>query len=146
MRVGKFLETLPVRKQTAMKTAIKTLGKTRRNLQAYALARPQLRLSLRILKAKTDKDSWKYPKTGQVGITKFPTTTINAAIDVFGKKIMDQCQWSTSTWSSSGEEIGGNLEGLNTSTIEVETYTFEAVLARDDCGEHISVLPLGTRC
>ncbi|KAK4693804.1 hypothetical protein P7C71_g3659, partial [Lecanoromycetidae sp. Uapishka_2] len=119
VRVEKFLETLPVRQQTAMKTSIKTLAKMRRTLQAYVLARPHLCLSLKILKAKSDKDNWKFPKTGQLGSSKVTATPINAAIDILGKKVIDQCDWKISTLSSAEGETGA--------------YTFEAVLAKNDC-------------
>lgn len=55
---------LPVRKQTTLKDAAKNLATIKRLLQAYSLARPHLRLSLRIIKAKSDKGDYIYaPKT-----------------------------------------------------------------------------------
>lgn len=123
-----------MRKQTALKTTVKVVTKIKRTLQAYALARPYLRLSLKILKAKNDKDNWKYPKTGQTGISKVAASPLNAAAEIIGKRIIDQCQWTTSTWSSAGEENSGVSEDLNHSANQAEAYTFEAVIARPDCG------------
>lgn len=134
MRVEKFLDTLPVRKQTAVKNSVKILAKIRKTLKAYALARSHLRLSLKVLKAKTDKHNWKYPKTGTLGNSKVTVSPFNAATEVVGKKITDQCQWMTSTWSSAGDEISAFAKDSANSGQETEPYIFEAVLARRDCG------------
>ncbi|KAI4178567.1 MAG: hypothetical protein LQ346_007404, partial [Caloplaca aetnensis] len=58
IRVTEFLKGLPVRRQTALKDATKQLAKVKRTLQAYAFARPSVRLSLKVLKAKSDKNNW----------------------------------------------------------------------------------------
>jgi len=134
VRVEKFLETLPVRKQTALKTPVKVLTKIKRTLQADALARPHLRLSFKILKAKNDKDSWKYPKKGQTSDSRITASPITAATEMFGQKVIDHCQWASSSWSSAGEEIRGLPEGFEIGANQTEAYTFEAVLARQNGG------------
>ena len=63
--VTSFFEKIPVRKQTALKQAPKALVKIKELLQAYALARPSIRLSLKITKG--NKGSWSFtprPKDG----------------------------------------------------------------------------------
>lgn len=56
-------------------------------MQAYALARPVVRFSLRVLKAKNDKGNWMYaPKAGG--------NVEDAAFKVVGKECASQCAWS----------------------------------------------------
>lgn len=87
-----FLKHLPVRRQTALKTAPKTLAKIKQTLQAYAIARPSTRLSLKVLKAKNDKGNWVYaPKAG--------ASVPDAAMKVVDKTITGHCQWIS--WCSS---------------------------------------------
>ena len=62
MRIQKFLTKVPVRKQTAEKTCAKTLVDVRKMLNGYAFARPDVRLSLKVLKSKNAKDNWSYAR------------------------------------------------------------------------------------
>nr|POE49444.1 pms1 protein like 1 [Quercus suber] len=67
VRVMDFLGSFAVRRQQALKNADKTLKKIQQTLQAYAFARPHVRLSLRVLKAKNDKGNWMYaPKAESI--------------------------------------------------------------------------------
>ena len=85
VRVECLFKGLPVRKQTALKGASKCLAKTKRMLQSYALARPTVRFSLKVLKAKNEKDNWMYaPKTG--------AEPSDAAFKVVGKDCAIQCE------------------------------------------------------
>jgi len=87
-----FLKHLPVRRQTALKTAPKNLAKIKQTLQAYAIARPSTRLSLKVLKAKNDKGNWVYaPKAG--------ASVPDAAMKVVDKTISGHCRWIS--WCSS---------------------------------------------
>lgn len=86
IRVVDFLKNLPVRRQTALKSTAATLSKIKRTLKAYAIARPSTRFSLKVLKAKNDKDTWVYaPKAG--------ACVSDAAIKVVGKEVAGQCEW-----------------------------------------------------
>ncbi|KAL8833741.1 MAG: hypothetical protein Q9170_004103 [Blastenia crenularia] len=85
VRVTDFLKSLPVRRQTALKDSTKQLTKIKRMLQAYAFARPAVRLSLKVLKAKTDKGSWAYAPKSDASVS-------DAAVKIVGKKVSDQCQ------------------------------------------------------
>ncbi|KAI4134336.1 MAG: hypothetical protein LQ347_001610 [Umbilicaria vellea] len=83
IRVVEFLKNLPVRRQTALKSTAATLSKIKRTLKAYAIARPATRFSLKVLKAKNDKDNWVYaPKAG--------ACASDAAIKVVGKEVVGQ--------------------------------------------------------
>jgi DNA mismatch repair protein MutL len=80
--VANFLFKLPVRKQTALKEATKTLGKIKALLQAYALARPSIRFSLKITKG--GKGSWSFVPRPNDGIRE-------AVSQVIGKEAAMQC-------------------------------------------------------
>jgi DNA mismatch repair protein MutL len=87
VRISNFLKNQPVRKQVALKMAPKTLTRIKLLLQSYAFARPAVRLSLKVIKAKNDKDNWIYaPKIGS-GIQ-------DTALKVVGKPCASQCAWA----------------------------------------------------
>ena len=134
VRVQDFLRHLPVRRQAAEKTAVKMLAKVRKMLQSYALTRPNLRLSLKILKAKDRKGDWTYPKGGALSASR-AEASFNAATDIFGKKLTSECESSVSTWSSTGEQIDEIIiEHSGSSASTDEAYTLEAIIPRKDCG------------
>jgi len=86
VKVTELFKALPVRKQTAVKSAAKTLARVKSMLQAYALARPNVRFALKVLKAKNDKGNWTYvPAKGQ--------PKEDAAFKVVGKECAGQCEW-----------------------------------------------------
>ncbi|KAF2096682.1 hypothetical protein NA57DRAFT_42483, partial [Rhizodiscina lignyota] len=93
VRATQFLDTLPVRKQTALKNTSKELAEVRRLLQAYALARPTVRISFRVTKAKSEKGNFTYaPKTN--------ASVEDAVFKVVGKDCASQCGWSV--WEGDG--------------------------------------------
>lgn len=90
--VLKFLEKIPVRKQTALKVAAKTLGKIRELLQAYALARPAVRFSLKITKG--TKGSWSFVPKPNGGIKE-------AVSQAIGRDVAAQCMEKSIAFSES---------------------------------------------
>ncbi|KAL7629200.1 hypothetical protein AAE478_000720 [Parahypoxylon ruwenzoriense] len=73
---------LPVREQVAVKDSAKTIDQIRELLRSYAMARPQLRLSFRILQS--PKPNWSYsPKQGD--------TVREATIQLFGAELAACC-------------------------------------------------------
>lgn len=95
VRIIDFLKNLPVRRQTAEKVSGKSTIKIKRLLHAYAYARPSVRFSLKVLKAKNDKSNWIYaPANGD--------TVLDAAIKIDGKRLVDQCQWKI--WTSTKDD------------------------------------------
>jgi len=90
--VLKFLEKIPVRKQTALKVASKTLGKIRELLQAYALARPSVRFSLKITKGA--KGSWSFVPKPNDGIKE-------AVSQAIGRDVAAQCMEKFLAFSAS---------------------------------------------
>ena len=132
VRVIDFLKHLPVRKQTALKTAPKTLAKIKQTMQAYAIARPSTRLSLKVLKAKNDKGNWVYaPKAG--------ASVADAAMKVVDRIIPAHCQWIS--WRSSGMEIpvsdiAGELQNIQDEDGGNSVYRIEAFLPNPDGGQY----------
>ncbi|PVI08085.1 hypothetical protein DM02DRAFT_511151, partial [Periconia macrospinosa] len=87
VKVTDFFKPLPVRRQTALKDSSKTLVKIRQLMQAYAVARPSVRFSLRVLKAQSNKNDFMYApkKDGSVE---------DAVLKIFGKDCALQCEWT----------------------------------------------------
>lgn len=87
VKITDFITSNPVRRQVALKHTDQCLKRVKHLLQAYALARPHVRLSLRILKAKNGKGNWMYaPKVGG--------NAEDAAFKVVGAACASQCTWS----------------------------------------------------
>lgn len=96
MRVTNFLQSLPVRKETALKESAKILANVKRLMQSYALARPCVRFTLRVLKAKSGKGDFMYaPKQN--------SNVEDAVLKVIGKECAFQCDWTV--MESDGFEI-----------------------------------------
>ncbi|KAF2146867.1 uncharacterized protein K452DRAFT_323924 [Aplosporella prunicola CBS 121167] len=87
VRAANFFQGLPVRKQDALKHSAKYLKHIKHLMQAYALARPATRFSLRVLKSKSDKANFIYaPKPG--------ASVEDAAYKIIGINSANQCTWS----------------------------------------------------
>jgi DNA mismatch repair protein MutL len=80
--VTNFLSKLPVRKQNALKETSKILTKLKDLLQAYCLARPRVRFSLKMIKS--PKGSWSYAPRPNDGIKE-------AVSLVIGRETASQC-------------------------------------------------------
>lgn len=135
VRITDFLKSIPVRRQTALKDSAKQLAKIKRNLQAYALARPSVRLSLKVLKAKTDNGNWIYaPKSN--------ASVLDAAVKVVGKKVTDQSRWLVWTPNTPSTEAGATQgDGTTASATTESTHQVEALLPISDAGESTSLRP-----
>ncbi len=82
--MSNFLQQLPVRKEAAGKQAAKNLQRIKELLQSYAMARPRVRFSLKILGAKNEKGNWSY-------VPRRNATMADAALAVMGKDAAAQC-------------------------------------------------------
>ncbi|KAL8852846.1 MAG: hypothetical protein Q9221_002221 [Calogaya cf. arnoldii] len=132
VRITDFLKSIPVRRQTALKESAKQLAKIKRTLQAYALARPSVRLSLSVLKAKSDKSNWIYaPKSDE--------SVLDAAVKVVGKKVTDQCGWVVWTPNTRLAEAGATEGDRPTTATTETTYQVKALRPNSDAGK--STLP-----
>ena len=99
VRIADFLKLYPVRKRIALRKAQDCLNKTRRLLQAYAFARPYIRLSLRVFKAESNNNDWLYaPKVGE--------NIKQIATKIVGMSCASQCS------IASLEDCGFKFEGL----------------------------------
>jgi len=96
VKATQFFEIIPVRKQTAVKNAAKTLAKIRRLMQAYALARPAVRFRLHVLKAKNNKGDFMYAPKASSNVE-------DAVLKVISKDCALQCDWTA--LESDGFEI-----------------------------------------
>jgi DNA mismatch repair protein MutL len=82
-----FMKSNPVRKQMALKNAEKTLARIKHMLQSYVFARPTVRVSLRVLKAKNDGGNWVHaPKAG--------ANAEDVTLKIAGTRCASQCVWS----------------------------------------------------
>ena len=87
VKVTDFMKSNPVRKQVALKNAEKTLMKIKHMLQSYAFARPSIRISLRVLKAKNESANWLYaPRPG--------ANAEDVVSKIAGTRCTSQCIWS----------------------------------------------------
>ncbi|KAK5134645.1 hypothetical protein LTR08_006301 [Meristemomyces frigidus] len=99
VRITDFIKAQPVRRQVALKNIDKCLRKIKQTCQAYAFARPHVRMSLRVLKAKNDKGNWMYaPKPGG--------SVEDAALKIVGSACASQCIWTVV------EEAGFSLQAF----------------------------------
>ncbi|KAA8616934.1 MutL DNA mismatch repair enzyme (ATPase) [Pyrenophora tritici-repentis] len=87
VKVTKFFDYIPVRKQTALKNSSRCLAKIRRLMQAYALARPTTRFRLHVLKAKNSNSDFVYAPKANANIE-------DAALKVVDKECALQCEWT----------------------------------------------------
>lgn len=87
VKLTDLFKFLPVRKQAALKHSSKWLAKIRRLMQAYALARPTVRFSLRVLKAKSKKNDFVYAPKKDANVE-------DAVLKVIGKDCALQCDWT----------------------------------------------------
>lgn len=87
VRITDFIKANPVRRQVALRNVDICLKKIKKLLHSYAFARPQVRLSLQVLKAQNNKGDWIYaPKVnGNVE---------DAAYKIVGAQCALSCLWS----------------------------------------------------
>ncbi|KAI9840970.1 MAG: hypothetical protein M1837_001099 [Sclerophora amabilis] len=126
VRVTGFMKHLPVRREAALKSSVKTLTKIKELVQTYALARPRIRFSLKVLRAKTDKGDWSYAPAGNASMA-------DAASKVAGKDTAGQC--SLSFYSG----LDHDISHFEDAVARGEGFRIEAFLPRPDAG--ITIFP-----
>lgn len=85
--VTALFSRLPVRQQVILKEAQRNITNTKHLLHAYALARPQIRLSFKVMGGNS-KQSWSYSSHPQA-------TVKEAVVQIFGTGVMSQCMLQT---------------------------------------------------
>jgi DNA mismatch repair protein MutL len=119
-----FMSKLPVRKQTALKSASKTLVKTKELLQAYALARPSIRFSLKI--TKDSKGSWSFAPRPSDGVRE-------AVSQIIGKEASMHCLSKTLTFSEPRKT------GENEFRVEIYLPKPDANIPKVGHGQYLSI-------
>lgn len=116
VRVTDFLKSIPVRRQTAQKQAVKTLPKVKKLLFDYAFARPTVKFSFKVLKSKSDlRDNWTFAPS------KDASNLQMLAGKIVGKDVTAQCKQE----SISSEE---------------DDYAIEALMVKPDGGTLARIL------
>ena len=132
VRIVDFMKHMVVRKQVALKMVAKTSSKIKDVLKAYVLARPSVRISLRVLKAKREKDNWVYaPKAG--------ATVTDAAIKVISQRVVAECAWYV--WASnleSGPSSALPSAFAGVAGVRELEYTIESLLPQKQCGKDLT--------
>ncbi|KAM0265406.1 hypothetical protein ACHAQJ_000248 [Trichoderma viride] len=82
VHITKLFDTLPARKQYCLKNSAKYIQSTKDLLKAYALARPDLRLSFKVLGEATA--CWSYAPTCATGVNE-------ATLQILGKPLANSC-------------------------------------------------------
>ncbi|KAL7958215.1 hypothetical protein V8C34DRAFT_324376 [Trichoderma compactum] len=84
VQITKLFETLPARKQYSLKNSAKYIQSTKDLLKACALARPDLRLSFKVLEEATHW--WSYAPVCAAGVKE-------AALQIFGTTLANNCTY-----------------------------------------------------
>ena len=146
--VTNFFSRLPVRKQTALKDAKKTISRIKEMLQSYALARLNVRLTFKVLKA--GKSNWSFAPRANEGMREIVS-------QVVGRETAAQCVEIISTLpnpshlhagvSSLGDDTSADLNDCKRpKTLLQSGFIIQAVLPKPDAdltkiggGQYVSV-------
>jgi DNA mismatch repair ATPase MutL len=104
VRVTDLFKHIPVRRQTVLKSTAKTMARIKRIIQSYAIAQPTIRLSLKVLKATSEKANWVYAPGRNA-------TLMDAALKVAGTEVSSACvvkQWPCGNDSVEESESGND--------------------------------------
>lgn len=128
--VAGLFKAIPVREQVAEKEAQKNLAKAKHLFRAYALTRPMIRLSLKVL-GEDIKQAWSYSPRPDASVRE-------AVVQVFGAGVMSECVLKTiSTDTDSMKD--GNVRGGPRMTIEAVLPKPDADLSKISKGSFFSV-------
>ncbi|OTB08692.1 hypothetical protein M426DRAFT_7418 [Hypoxylon sp. CI-4A] len=119
--VSGLFEKLPVRKREAVKESAKTVDTIRELLRSYAMARPHLRLSFKVLQS--TKQSWSYAPKPDANVKE-------AAIQIFGIELTAHCLEKTFKIGSSATE--NDSSPIHQDSLQDGQYIFEAFLLKPD--------------
>ena len=144
VQIDQFLSKFPVRKQLAEKNYSKILNRIKSLLQRYALARPGLRISLKVIKAKTSKVDWGYsPRNGLTEIP-FRQLVLDAAIKIFGTKAAETLLYQAYSWTPAGEiEAVADREFLDHTSDLEDRYLLECLLIDPTSLDNTACMGLG---
>ncbi|KJK62000.1 Histidine kinase- DNA gyrase B- and HSP90-like ATPase [Aspergillus parasiticus SU-1] len=84
VRINDLFKHIPVRRQSSLKSAVKTLTRIKKLIQLYAMAQPSKRLSLKVLKARNENNNWIYAPGRDATVT-------DAALKIAGTDVTCSC-------------------------------------------------------
>ncbi|KAE8371872.1 DNA mismatch repair protein [Aspergillus bertholletiae] len=84
IRITGLFRHIPVRRQSVLKNTMKTLTRIKKLIQIYAMAQPNTRLSLKVLKAKNENNNWIYAPGRNA-------TIADAALKIVGTDVTSSC-------------------------------------------------------
>lgn len=117
VRVTELFGRLPVREQVAIKESTKTLDKILELLQTYGMARPNIKLTFRVLQ--NPKKNWSYSPKRDAGIKE-------AVLQIAGKEIATRCLERIIRVDEPRTELTISSDHQNSSN--TDSYTFEAYI------------------
>ncbi|KAI0012159.1 hypothetical protein F4779DRAFT_569650 [Xylariaceae sp. FL0662B] len=122
--VTNFFSRLPVRYQIAVRESAKTLDKLRELLRSYAMARPQLRLSFKVLQS--PKHTWLYSPMKDSGVSE-------TALQLFGIELKANCLEKTLELSGPNTANDEDKPSETPRNRSLEGYyAFEAFVVKPD--------------
>ncbi|RYP14870.1 hypothetical protein DL765_006088 [Monosporascus sp. GIB2] len=121
VRITELFGRLPVREQVATKESTKTLDKIRDLLQSYAMARPTLKLALKVLQ--NPKQNWSYSPKRSVDVGE-------AVLQIFGKEVSAHC--FEKIFLIDGPWPEARSPDDDQSASRTNSYTFEAYIMDPD--------------
>ncbi|KAI9650489.1 hypothetical protein NHQ30_000505 [Ciborinia camelliae] len=142
--VMNFMSKLPVRKQTALKDAPKTIGKIQELVQKYALARLSIKLTLKIVKG--TKGAWSYAPRPHGGIKDIVSLVIgrDAALQCSEASIVFPGSHDCEIDALEGADVPSDVNPAN--EVVIPYFRLEAFLPRPDAdqgkigsGQYLSV-------
>ncbi|KAF7937754.1 uncharacterized protein EAE97_007550 [Botrytis byssoidea] len=128
--VMNFMSKLPVRKQTALKEAPRTIGKIQELMRRYALARMSVKLTLKIVKG--TKGAWSYSPRPNIGIKDSVSLVIGreAALQCFEASMIFPESPNHENNTSEGADIPADVNPANDAA--TSHFRLEAFLPRPD--------------
>ncbi|RYP92493.1 hypothetical protein DL770_001359 [Monosporascus sp. CRB-9-2] len=121
VRITELFGRLPVREQAATKESTKTLDKIRDLLQSYAMARPTLKLALKVLQ--NPKQNWAYSPKRDAEIRE-------AVLQIFGRDV--SVRGFEKIFPIDGPWPEARASDDDQSAPRTNSYTFEAYLMDPD--------------
>ncbi|KAJ5844916.1 hypothetical protein N7534_008585 [Penicillium rubens] len=132
VRITDFLKHIPVRRQTALKCATKSLSRIKKLVQAYAIAHPSKRFSLKVLKAKIENNNWTYAPNADASLS-------DAALKVAGREVSSSCDVKRLSSQSTPGNQGGATDQQDYEAIAFLPNTQSDTSKINSAGQYISV-------
>ncbi|KAL5001692.1 hypothetical protein BDV10DRAFT_148883 [Aspergillus recurvatus] len=130
VRISNLFQQIPVRRQTAIKNFKKTLLRIKKMMQAYAMARPSVRLSFKVLKAKNESGNWMYAPGKNA-------TLMEAALKVAGTEVASNC--ILKDWPTPSDDADPSAEDSESRLIALLPRLGSDFTKFNNLGQYISI-------